>query len=167
MNRHQRRKMQLQQRTLNESLVFQTMYGAKQKFESMTPEIETRLQEELMVYTNLGLSKDLMTLRDVMDKVKQQFGYCAEPCRGILAGSYVAFALGIESTNPMLSEAVLDPKDFQISLPLGLTICYDNEIRNEVVNWMKAQGLTVGSYLGQPMLKLEHTRVIIRRVVKE
>ena len=167
MNRHQRRKMQLQQRTLNESLVFQTMYGAKQKFESMTPEIETRLQEELMVYTNLGLAKDLMTLRDVMDKVKQQFGYCAEPCRGILAGSYVAFALGIESTNPMLSEAVLDPKDFQISLPLGLTICYDNEIRNEVVNWMKAQGLTVGSYLGQPMLKLEHTRVIIRRVVKE
>lgn len=167
MNRYQRRKMQLQQRTLNESLVFQTMYGAKQKFESMTPEIETRLQEELMVYTNLGLAKDLMTLRDVMDKVKQQFGYCAEPCRGILAGSYVAFALGIESTNPMLSEAVLDPKDFQISLPLGLTICYDNEIRNEVVNWMKAQGLTVGSYLGQPTLKLEHTRVIIRRVVKE
>ena len=167
MKKDQKRKLQLQQRTLNESLVFQTMYGAKQKFESMTPEIETRLQEELMVYTNLGLAKDLMTLRDVMDKVKQQFGYCAEPCRGILAGSYVAFALGIESTNPMLSEAVLDPKDFQISLPLGLTICYDNEIRNEVVNWMKAQGLTVGSYLGQPMLKLEHTRVIIRRVVKE
>lgn len=159
--------MQLQQRILNESLTFQTMYGAKQKFESLTPEIETRLQEELLVFSNLGIAKDLMTLKDAMVKVKQQLGFCAEPCKGILAGSYVAFALGMESTNPMLSEAILDPKDLQISLPLALTVCYDNEIRNEVVKWMKAQGLEFSTYLGQPMLKLEHTRVIIKRVLKK
>ena len=42
MNKEQKRKVQLQQRTLNESLTFQTMFGAKQKFDSLTPEIETR-----------------------------------------------------------------------------------------------------------------------------
>ena len=137
MKKNQKRKLQLQQRTLNESLEFQTMYGARQKFELLTPEIEERLREELMVFINLRLEKDLLTLRDAMDKVKQLFGFCTEPCKGILAGSYVAFSLAIESTNPMQTEAVLAPKDFQISHPLALTVCYDNEVRNEVVNWMK------------------------------
>lgn len=167
MKKDKKRKMQLQQRALNESLEFQTKYGAKQKFEILTPEIEERLHEELLVFANMGLAKDLLILRDAMDKMEQLFGFCAEPCKGILAGSYVAFALGIESTNPMTTEAVLDPKDFQTDLPLALTICYDNEIRNEVVNEMKAQGFEFTTCLGQPMLKLEHTRVIIRRVVKE
>ena len=72
MNKEQKRKVQLQQRTLNESLTFQTMFGAKQKFDSLTPEIETRIKEELLVFANLGIAKDLMTLRDVMDKVKEQ-----------------------------------------------------------------------------------------------
>ena len=49
MNKKQKRKVQLQQRTLNESLTFQTMFGAKQKFDSLTPEIETRIKEELLV----------------------------------------------------------------------------------------------------------------------
>ena len=31
MNKEQKRKVQLQQRILNESLTFQTMFGAKQK----------------------------------------------------------------------------------------------------------------------------------------
>ena len=49
MNKEQKHKVQLQQRTLNESLTFQTMFGAKQKFDSLTPEIETRIKEELLV----------------------------------------------------------------------------------------------------------------------
>ena len=52
MNKEQKRKVQLQQRTLNESLTFQTMFGAKQKFDSLTPEIETRIKEELLVFAN-------------------------------------------------------------------------------------------------------------------
>ena len=154
MNKEQKRKVQLQQRTLNESLTFQTMFGAKQKFESLTPEIETRIKE------------DLMTLKDVMDKVKEQLGYSAAPSKGILAGSYVAYCLGLEPGNPMMTGKDIEPKDFQVTLPLGLTICYDNEVRNEVVNWMKEHGCEFTTYMTQPMLKLENTRVIIRRVLK-
>ncbi len=104
MNKEQKRKVQLQQRTLNESLAFQTMFGAKQKFESLTPEIEVRIKEELLVFANLGIAKDLMrALKDVMDKVKEQLGYSAEPSKGILAGSYVAYCLGLEPGNPMMT----------------------------------------------------------------
>lgn len=167
MKKDKKRKMQLQQKALNESFEFQTLYGARQKFETLTPEIQQRIHEELLVFTNLGLAKDLMVLKDVIDKVKQQLGFCAEPCKGILAESYVAFAIGIEATNPMETEANLNPKDFQDSLPIALTICYDNEIRNKVVDWMKTQGFELTTYLGQPVLKLEHTRIIIKRVIKE
>ena len=120
MNKEQKRKVQLQQRTLNESLTFQTMFGAKQKFESLTPEIETRIKEELLVLANLGIAKDLMTLKDVMDKVKEQLGYSAEPSKGILAGSYVAYCLGLEPGNPMMTGKDIEPKDFQV------TTCWRN-----------------------------------------
>ena len=105
-------------------------------------------------------------LRDVQDKVKEQLGYSAEPSKGILAGSYVAYCLGLEPSNPMVTGKEIEPKDFQVTLPLGLTICYDNEVRNEVVNWMKEHGCEFTTYMSQPMLKLENTRVIIRRVLK-
>ena len=110
MNKEQKRKVQLQQRTLNESLTFQTMFGAKQKFDSLTPEIETRIKEELLVFANLGIAKDLMTLRDVMDKVKEQLGYSAEPSKGILAGSYVVFLVsGVCSSSVSASSCEIRP----------------------------------------------------------
>ena len=73
---------------------------------------------------------------------------------------------GIETSNPEITGNDIELKDLQSALPLALTIRYDNEVRNEVVNWMKAKGYGFTTYLAQPMLKLQNTRVIIRRVVK-
>ncbi|MDY3852435.1 MAG: hypothetical protein SO013_06040 [Prevotella sp.] len=112
MKKEQKRKTQLQQRVLNESLAFQTMFGARQKLGTLTPKIETRLHEELVIFTNLGIAKYLMVLKDVMDKVKLQRGYVPEPCKGILASSYVAYCLGIDSTHPMEKDNKLTAKDF-------------------------------------------------------
>ena len=97
-----------------------------------------------------------------MDGVKQKLGYEAEPSRDLLAGSYVAYSLGIETSNPEITGNDIELKDLQSALPLALTIRYENE----VVNWMKAKGYGFTTYLAQPMLKLQNTRVIIRRVVK-
>lgn len=164
--KNQKRKQQLQQRAKNESLAFQTSFGAKQKFNELTPTIKERINQEILIFQNLGLAEDLLNLKDLMDGVKQELGYEAEPSRGILAGSYVAYSLGIEPSNPEITGNNIDPQDLQTALPLALTISYDNEVRNEVVNWMKAKGYGFTTYLAQPMLKLKNTRVIIRRVVK-
>jgi len=164
--KNQKRKQQLQQRVKNESLAFQTIFGAKQKFNELTPTIEDRINEEILIFQNLGLAEDLLNLKNLMDGVKQELGYEAEPSKGILAGSYVAYSLGIEPSNPETTGNDIEPKDLQTALPLALIISYDNEVRNKVVNWMKAKGYEFTTYMSQPMLKLENTRVIIRRVVK-
>lgn len=165
--KNQKRKQQLQQRAKNESLAFQTLFGAKQKFNALTSEIEERIKEEILIFQNLGLAEDLLNLKSLMEGVKQELGYEAEPSRGILAGSYVAYSLGIEPSNPEITGNDIEPKDLQSALPLALTIRYDNEIRNKVVDWMKTQGYEFTTYMSQPMLKLKNTRVRILRVVKE
>ena len=165
MKKDLKRKLQLHQKEQNESLTFQTKFGAKRKFDELTTEIEERINEEILVLKNMGLAEDILTLKSIIDKVKQELGYLAEPSKGILAGSYVAYSLGLEPTNPIDTGNELNPLDF--TLPLNLTISFDNEIRNEVVNWMKSHGYELTTYLGQPLLKLKQTRVIIRRVVKQ
>ena len=162
-----KRKQQLQLRAKNESLAFQTLFGAKQKYGNLTSEIEERINEEVLVFQNLGLAEDLLNLKNLMEGVKLELGYEAEPSKGILAGSYVAYSLGIEPSNPELTGNDIEVKDLQTALPISLTIRYDNEIRNKVVDWMKAQGYEFTTYMSQPMLKLKNARVIIRRVVKD
>lgn len=161
MKKEKKRKLQLQQNVQNESLVFQTMFGAKQKFKQLTTEIEERLQEELLVFSNLGIAKDMMTLRDAMGKAKQALGFKVQPGRGTLTGSYVAYSLGIEPTNPEGTNTNIDVNSLQ--LPLHITLYYDTEARNKVVEYWKGQGIEVSTYLSQPMLKIGNIRVVIKR----
>jgi len=164
MKKDQKRKQKLQERAFNESLKFQTMYGAKQKFGEVTPEIEARLNEEILVFMNMGIAEDLLRLKNTMEAIVKELGYMAEPSKGILAGSYVAYSLGLEPGNPMETGKELNPDDFQP--PLNLTVSYDNEIRNKVVDWLKSHQYEVSTYLSQPLLILGKIRVHIRRVVK-
>lgn len=140
--------------------------GPNRSLTNLPPTIKERINQEILIFQNLGLAEDLLNLKDLMDGVKQKLGYEAEPSRDLLAGSYVAYSLGIETSNPEITGNDIELKDLQSALPLALTIRYDNEVRNEVVNWMKAKGYGFTTYLAQPMLKLQNTRVIIRRVVK-
>lgn len=164
MNKEQKRKQQLKQRTLNESLEFQTLFGARKKLGVIPADIMVRLEEEMLVFSNMEVAEDLLALKSIIDELNLKFGFIAEPSKGTLAGSYVAYFLGIEPTNPAESGAELNPLDF--TPPLFLTISYDNAVRNQAVEWMKAQGYEVTTYLGQPMLRMKHTRVLIKRVVK-
>ena len=164
MKKDQKRKLQLKQKSINESLKFQTMFGAKQKFGDVSTKIETRLNEEILVFQNMGVTEDLLTLKNIIEDVKKELGFLAEPSKGILAGSYTAYCLGLEPSNPVETGKYLDPLDF--TLPLNLTISYDNEIRNQVVDWIKAHDFEVTTRLGNPLLKLKQIRILIRRVVK-
>ncbi len=164
MKKKQKRKLQLRQKTINESLTFQTKFGAKQKLENLSAKTEARLTEEILIFQNMGIAEDLLTLKNIIDDLKIELGLLAEPSEGILAGSYTAYSLGLEPTNPIETGNNLNP--LNLNLPLDITISFDNEIRNQAVDWMKAQGYEVTTYLGQPLLKLKQTRVLIRRVVK-
>jgi DNA polymerase III alpha subunit len=164
MKKVKKRRQQLQQRTVNNALMFNTMFGARQKFGEVPADVEQRIAEEVLVFQNLGVAEQLLTLKDIIDHIKLDLGFQAEPTKGILAASYAAYCLGLEPSNPMDTSNELNPLDF--TLPFNLTISYDNEIRNQAVDWMKSHGYEVTTYLGQPLLKLNQVRVLIRRVVK-
>ncbi|MBQ2589872.1 MAG: hypothetical protein II576_11525, partial [Prevotella sp.] len=74
------------------------------------------------------------------------------------------FILGITTTQPESTTYV--PDIFTAQPSLQVTIAYDNKFRNQAVNWMKANGYEISSYLGQPLLKLKNVRIAIRRVLK-
>ena len=88
--------------------------------------------------------------------------------KGSLRGAIVPYLLGISKYNPLEKEwydgSLLDSE--QIKLPLQVDIFYDNEVRNRVVDWVKARYQGMTTRLGQPALKLQHCTVVFRRVVK-
>lgn len=153
--------MKLAARAKAESLNFLTMWGAKRKLGTLTPEVEERIKEELTVFNNLSLAEDILCLKDTLVNIKKDLDVTPEPTKGILSASMVAYCLNLASDNPLETGAELNPMDFQ--LPLQLVVCFDNSIRSEVVDWLKSHDFCMSTYLGQPLLKLKQIRVLIKR----
>lgn len=164
MRKETKKKVIRQEKFQNKMFNYRTLRLALQKFGNEFEAVEPRINEELLVLKNLGVLDGIFQLKDIVDGVRADISVDTEPATGILAGSYVAYALGIESCNPLETGAELNPLDFK--LPLWLTIRYDNDVRNQVVDWLKGHDFEVSTYLGQPMLKLDGIRVAIQRVVK-
>lgn len=165
MKKDQRRKAAIAAKSKAESLKFQALWGARQKMGEVPAEVENRINEEIMVLNNLHLADDILTLKSALESMRTELGVVSEPSKGIMAGSVVAYCLDLEPTNSLETGAELNPMDFK--LPLHLTISFDNEVRNNVVEWFGTHGFVMSSCLGQPIVKLPNMRVTIRRVMKE
>ena len=99
----------------------------------------------------------------IVEGIRKELGYEQEEDKCSLNGFLVPFILGITATQP--KSTTYNPGIFTAQKPLQVTIAYDNEIINQAVNWMKANGYEISSYLGQPLLKLKNLRIVIRRVL--
>ena len=162
-NKDQKRKAQLAVRAKNESFRFQVEYMRKQKgIEIMG--MEQDLTTELDAICQNGLTDALLDLAKIVEGIRKELGFEQEADKCSLNGSLVPFILGITATQPDCTTYV--PSIFTTQQPLQVTIAYDNEIRNQAVEWMKANGYEISSYLGQPLLKLKNLRIVIRRVVR-
>ena len=159
----QKRKAQLATRAKNESFRFQVEYIRKQKGIDIIG-MEQDLTTELDSICQNGLTDALLDLAKMVEEMRKELGFEQEADKCSLNGSLVPFILGITATQP--DSATYVPNIFAAQQPLQVTIAYDNEIRNRVVDWMKANGYEISSYLGQPMLKLKNFRIVIHRVVK-
>lgn len=162
-NKDQKRKAQLATRAKNESFRFQVEFTRKQKGINIMG-MEQNLTAELDAICQNGLTDALLDLAKIVEGIRKELGFEQEADKCSLNGSLVSFILGITATQP--DSATYVPGIFTEHLPLQVTIAYDNEIRNQAINWMKANGYEISSYLGQPLLKLKNVRIVIRRVVK-
>ena len=162
-NKDQKRKAQLAARAKNESFRFQVEFTRKQKGINIMG-MEQNLTAELDAICQNSLTDALLDLAKAVEGIRKELGFEQEADKCSLNGTLVPFILGITTTQPDCTTYV--PGIFAAQLPLHVTITYDNEIRNQAVDWMKANGYEISSYLGQPLLKLKNARIVIKRVVK-
>ena len=163
-NKVQKRKAQLATRAKNESFRFQVEFLRKQKGIDITG-MEQELTAELDAICQNGLTEAMQDLANIIEGIQQELSGGQETDMCSLNGSLVPFILGITATQPDCTTYV--PNMFAGQMPLQVRIAYDNEIRNRVVDWVKAHYDGVTTRLGQPILKLKNMVVEFKRVIKE
>lgn len=163
-----KRKAVLAQRALTESFKFQVWWGRNQKAQDI-PDDSPFVLAELDTVFKAGLEQDFLTLREIIQNVERECGITAEGDRGTLRGSVVAFLLGITQTNPMdtgiVDMTLANPTN--VNTPYQIEVFYDNEVRNQVIEWVKCHYDGVSTRLGQPVLKLGKSVIHFKRVIKQ
>ncbi|QBN20618.1 DNA polymerase III subunit alpha [Flavobacterium nackdongense] len=113
-----------------------TFEGAKLRYKEITPEIQERLDFELMTIANSGYPGYFLIVQDFIAEARKM-GVSVGPGRGSAAGSVVAYCLKITNIDPLmynlLFERFLNPD--RVSLP-DIDIDFDDEGRSSVMDYV-------------------------------
>ncbi|MBP8710426.1 MAG: DNA polymerase III subunit alpha [Bacteroidales bacterium] len=113
-----------------------TMKGAAERWETITPEIEKRLDFELSVIKNMKFPGYFLIVQDFL-RAAREMGVWVGPGRGSAAGSAVAYSLRITDIDPikynLLFERFLNPD--RISMP-DIDIDFDEDGREKVLRYV-------------------------------
>lgn len=110
--------------------------GAKNRYGTITAEIEERLDFELLTIRKTGYPGYFLIVQDLIASARKM-GVWVGPGRGSAAGSLVAYAIGITNVDPLkyglLFERFLNPE--RISMP-DIDIDFDDEGRAKVIEYV-------------------------------
>ncbi|SHI96741.1 DNA polymerase III subunit alpha [Flavobacterium haoranii] len=113
-----------------------TMEGAKRRYGEITPEIQERLDFELLTISNSGYPGYFLIVQDFIAEARKM-DVSVGPGRGSAAGSAVAYCLGITNIDPikydLLFERFLNPD--RVSMP-DIDIDFDDEGRSRVMDYV-------------------------------
>ena len=113
-----------------------TMKGAKRSYGEITPEIQERLDFELLTISNSGYPGYFLIVQDFIAEARKM-DVSVGPGRGSAAGSAVAYCLGITNIDPikydLLFERFLNPD--RVSMP-DIDIDFDDEGRGRVMDYV-------------------------------
>lgn len=148
--------------SLDEYLERLTRRGLEQKYDTITPELEKRLQFELDTIKKMGFSGYFLIVQDFINYAKKN-NIPVGLGRGSAAGSLVAYTLGITNIDPLkydlLFERFLNPHR-QTMPDIDIDFCFER--REEVINYVKqkyggdksvVQIITFGSMLSKGVIK--------------
>jgi len=92
----------------------QSIYGRR-----LPEEVFTRLEFELEVIKKAGAELPLLVVQDIVNTAKNELGVLVGPGRSSIAGSLVAFFLGITGVDPLkhdlLFERFINPETLVLS----------------------------------------------------
>ena len=113
-----------------------TFEGAKKRYKEITPEIQDRIDFELLTIENSGYPGYFLIVQDFIAEARKM-DVSVGPGRGSAAGSVVAYCLGITNIDPLLYnllfERFLNPD--RVSLP-DIDIDFDDEGRSRVMDYV-------------------------------
>ncbi|MEO8823240.1 MAG: DNA polymerase III subunit alpha [Ginsengibacter sp.] len=113
-----------------------TWTGAKKRYETITPEIEERINFELFTIKTMGFAGYFLIVSDFIVAGKD-LGVFVGPGRGSAAGSVVAYCIGITNIDPikynLLFERFLNPD--RKSMP-DIDTDFDDEGRQKVLDYV-------------------------------
>ena len=113
--------------------------GAKQRYGSITEEINDRIRFELSVIERMNFAGYFLIVQDFIRKARE-LGVSVGPGRGSAAGSVVAYCLTITDIDPiryhLLFERFLNPE--RISMP-DIDIDFDDRGRQKVIDYVVEQ----------------------------
>lgn len=117
-------------------LKYLTFEGAKQKYGSISPEIEQRLNYELEIMQKMGFEGYFLIVQDFINAARK-LGVAVGLGRGSAAGSAVAYCIGITNIDPirynLLFERFLNPE--RVSMP-DIDTDFDDEGRQKVIDYV-------------------------------
>ena len=119
-----------------EYLSYLAKKGIKKRFSTVTPGIEEKLNMELEIIKNMGLSDYFLIIDDLIRFAKKK-GIRVGPGRGSAVGSLVLYALGITNINPLdfglIFERFLNPE--RVTMPdVDIDFCDDR--RGEIIDYL-------------------------------
>ena len=113
-----------------------TLIGANKRYPEITPEIQERIDFELLTIENSGYPGYFLIVQDFIAAARSM-DVSVGPGRGSAAGSVVAYCLGITNIDPLLYnllfERFLNPD--RVSLP-DIDIDFDDEGRSKVMDYV-------------------------------
>ncbi len=113
-----------------------TFLGANRRYAEITPEIQERIDFELLTIQNSGYPGYFLIVQDFIAEARKM-DVSVGPGRGSAAGSVVAYCLGITNIDPLLYnllfERFLNPD--RVSLP-DIDIDFDDEGRSKVMDYV-------------------------------
>ncbi|WP_185876600.1 DNA polymerase III subunit alpha [Blattabacterium cuenoti] len=113
-----------------------TYEGAKKRYKNLTEEIKDRISFELKTIEKIGYPGYFLIVQNFIHQAKKM-NISVGPGRGSVAGSVVAYCIGITSIDPikynLLFERFLNPD--RISLP-DIDIDFDDKGREKIIEWV-------------------------------
>ena len=167
--RDKRRKAELKRRQEEESFRFQVMHGLKSRPDCGIPADNIVLDGELESIFHHGLAKGMLQLRDMINAVKDGLGISPVDEMCSLNGNITPYLLGITSVNPLeYADIDLDRvcrlADKRLTeVPLKVEICYNDDARNKVFDWLTEHGYRTAVMYYQTIVRLENVFVTIKR----
>ncbi|WGS82726.1 MAG: DNA polymerase III subunit alpha [Candidatus Karelsulcia muelleri] len=119
-----------------EYLKYLTYKGAKTKFSHLNEQIKNKIEFELETIKKIGYPGYFLIVQDLILQAKK-IGVEVGPGRGSVAGSVVAYCIGITKIDPikynLLFERFLNPD--RVSLP-DIDIDFDDKGREKIIQWV-------------------------------